>query len=122
MAEAEPERLVLHTVPGCGWCRRARTLLERHGVEYSEVSGSRDRPGRDALEAATGGRTFPQAVLEGRVIGGFRELRAHARAGAFGPPLAPARFDPRDLLTPRTAAVGALAVTLAAILISRVMG
>ncbi|MDH3226164.1 MAG: glutaredoxin [Thermoleophilia bacterium] len=75
---SDTPRVVLHTTPGCGSCRRARALLDRYKVPFEEVPGSTDRAGRDTLEAATGGRTFPQVIVGGETVGGSGA--AHDRA------------------------------------------
>lgn len=83
---SEAPEIVLHTAPGCGSCHRARALLTRHEAPFDEVSGSMDRDGRDTLEASTGGRTFPQVIVDGEAVGGYQQLRAIARSGALGDP------------------------------------
>ena len=75
------ERLTVYTADWCGYCVRAKTLLNRHGVEYQErqVEGGHDL--RETLKAETGGSTFPQIVLDGETIGGYAELVGLVRSG-----------------------------------------
>jgi alkyl hydroperoxide reductase subunit F len=49
-------------------------LLERKGVEVHEIFVSGDTPEWDAMIERTGGRTTPQILIDGEVIGGYDEL------------------------------------------------
>ena len=63
----------------CPYCFRARRLLERRGIAYEERRMRR----RDRAQLAPlgGGLTYPQIVMDDRVIDGFTELRRLERAG-----------------------------------------
>ena len=78
MADA---KLTLYTTDPCGFCAAAKALLRGRGIPYEEVSLARDPDGRASLVAITGQVTFPQVVIGGRSIGGFRELVEADRAG-----------------------------------------
>jgi glutaredoxin 3 len=114
--------VVIYTAPGCGWCGRARALLDRHGVTYEEVRGSMDRAGRVALEAATGARTFPQVLVDGHPIGGYRELRSIARTGGLGDALTSGPLPLRAYVTPCNLVYGAIAVATLAAVAVRLLG
>ena len=76
-----PEVTVYTTTP-CPWCDRAKSLLRSKGMEYEEINMARDPEGRAKLVELTGMMTFPQVIIDGRVVGGYEQLRAE---------LAPAR-------------------------------
>ena len=76
----------LYTAPFCANCDRARALLERAEVIFTEIDLSRDPERCCTLEALTGGRSTPQVVIDGRAIGGYDEL---ARLLRQGPALTP---------------------------------
>lgn len=79
-------RVVVYTTDWCGYCERVKGLLESRGIEYEEVHVPRTAEGRARLaEVAPGARTFPQIVIEGEPIGGYRELVALVRAGGLDP-------------------------------------
>lgn len=70
--------------PGCGYCEMAKRLLERRGMEYSEIDVSVDRGALADMIGRSGGRmTFPQIFIRGRHIGGFDELAGLDRRGAL---------------------------------------
>ena len=73
--------MTLYTTDPCGFCSAAKTLLESRGIAYDEVDLARDPEGRASLLSLTGQMTFPQIVVGGRSIGGFRELVEADRAG-----------------------------------------
>jgi glutaredoxin 3 len=86
----------LYTTPMCPYCARAKRLLDRKGVAYSEVDLWQE-PGRreEMLKRADGRRTVPQIFIDGRGVGGSDELHALEARGEL------------DRLLGATAGVGA---------------
>ena len=77
MAEVE-----LYTTMFCPYCARARALLERKGVAYTEIDAPRGSAARAEAAARSGGHaTVPQIFISGKSIGGCDELMALERAG-----------------------------------------
>ena len=76
-------RLTIYTTEPCGFCRVAKSLLDKRDVPYSEINLARDPSGRAELVRMTGMMTFPQVVIDGRPIGGYQELRQIDRAGVL---------------------------------------
>jgi glutaredoxin 3 len=71
----------VYTTRWCGYCVRAKALLEQRGLPYEEISLD-DEPGfRARLQELTGGWTVPQILIDGEPIGGFTELWALDRSG-----------------------------------------
>jgi glutaredoxin 3 len=68
------ERVTIYTTEPCGFCRTAKSLLEKRGIPFSEVNLAKDPSGRADLVRHTGMMTFPQVVIDGESIGGFQEL------------------------------------------------
>ena len=73
LSEAMPNITVYSTDP-CSFCSRAKELLTRRGYAYEEINLSKDPAGRAQLVELTGMFSFPQIVINGEVVGGFREL------------------------------------------------
>ena len=67
-------RVQMYTTRWCGYCVRAKTLLEAKGLEYEEISLDDDPHFRRTLHDLTGGWTVPQILVDGRPIGGYEEL------------------------------------------------
>jgi glutaredoxin 3 len=73
LSEAMANITVYSTDP-CSFCSRAKELLTRRGYAYEEINLSKDPEGRAELVEKTGMFSFPQIVIDGMVLGGFREL------------------------------------------------
>ena len=84
MSMGSGEKVTVYTTDPCGFCRQAKALLESRGVDYEEISLTKDPDGRASLVQRTGQMTFPQIIAGERVIGGFRELLEADRDGTLG--------------------------------------
>ena len=77
MAEVE-----LYTTPFCPYCVRARALLDRKGVAFTDIDITEEPGQRAEMIRRAGGRTsVPQIFIGGEHIGGSDELVALDRAG-----------------------------------------
>ena len=73
----------MYTTRWCGYCVRAKTLLESRGISFEEISLDDDPDFRRRLLDLTGGWTVPQIVIDGRPIGGYTELWRLDRSGGL---------------------------------------
>jgi glutaredoxin 3 len=71
----------MYTTHWCGYCVRAKTLLESRGIPFEEISLDDDPGFRQRLLELTGGWTVPQILIDGRPIGGYTELWQLDRSG-----------------------------------------
>ena len=71
----------MYTTRWCGYCVRAKTLLESRGISFEEISLDDDPDFRRRLLDLTSGWTVPQIVIDGRPIGGYTELWQLDRSG-----------------------------------------
>jgi glutaredoxin 3 len=74
-------RIRMYTTRWCGYCVRAKTLLDAKGLEYEEVHMDDDPAFRAKLRDLTGGWTVPQILIDDRPIGGYTELWRLDREG-----------------------------------------
>jgi glutaredoxin 3 len=74
-------RVTVYTTEPCGYCRTAKRLLEKRGVEFTEINLARSPEGRAELVSLTGMMTFPQVVIDGQPLGGYQELARADREG-----------------------------------------
>jgi glutaredoxin 3 len=75
-------RIVLYTTEFCGFCRAAKQLLQRRGLEFEEIDVGGDQALRiEMVERAKGRRTVPQIFIDGASIGGYYELADLDRDG-----------------------------------------
>ncbi|MGZ4315040.1 MAG: glutaredoxin domain-containing protein [Gaiellaceae bacterium] len=81
-------RIRVYSTRWCGYCVRAKMLLENKGIEYEEISLDNDPAFRRKLFDLTGGWTVPQILIDGRPIGGYTELWRLDRDGRLDDELA----------------------------------
>jgi glutaredoxin 3 len=83
-------RIRIYSTRWCGYCVRAKALLDAKGIEYEEVSLDDDPGFRRNLFDLTGGWTVPQILIDGTPIGGYTELWRLDKSGALDAQLAAA--------------------------------
>ena len=67
----------IYTKAFCGYCARAKSLLDSKGAAYRETDVTIDRAGFDAMVVrANGRRTVPQIFIGGKHVGGSDDLAA----------------------------------------------
>ena len=80
----------MYTTRWCGYCVRAKTLLDSRGLEYEEIFLDDDPGFRATVHGLTGGWTVPQILIDDEPIGGYVELWHLDRSGALDARLAAA--------------------------------
>lgn len=75
------DRITVYTTERCSYCVQVKRLLDSKGLSYEEINLERDPEGRMELVKLTGMMTFPQVIVDGRLVGGFNETQAAARNG-----------------------------------------
>jgi glutaredoxin 3 len=82
-------KVEIYTWRFCPFCIRAKALLDRKGVAYTEYAIDGDQAARAAMSARAEGRSsLPQIFINDEGIGGCDELHALERAGRLDPLLA----------------------------------
>lgn len=81
--------VTIYTRQFCGYCARAKSLLESKGVAYVEHDAT-DKPElrQEMISRANGRMTFPQIFVGDVHVGGCDDLYALDRAGKLDPLLA----------------------------------
>lgn len=75
-------KIEIYTNPWCGYCARAKKLLDAKGVAYEEIDIEAQPRRRPEMVQRAGGRTsVPQLFIDGRHIGGCDDTYALERAG-----------------------------------------
>jgi glutaredoxin 3 len=74
-------KVTVYTTEPCGFCARVKGLLKSHGLVYEEVNLSNDPTGRTELVQRTGMMSFPQVVVDGKLLGGYKETLKAAELG-----------------------------------------
>lgn len=74
--------VTIYTTPFCGYCDRAKRLLQSKGVAYEEINVAMDAGLRREMMQRSGGRQTVPQIFVGRVhVGGSDELAALERKG-----------------------------------------
>lgn len=75
-------KIEIYTKAFCGYCARAKALLDRKGADYEEFDLTMGGPKRaEMIQRANGGTTVPQIFIDGEHIGGSDDLAALEREG-----------------------------------------
>ncbi|HTR84567.1 MAG TPA: glutaredoxin 3 [Reyranella sp.] len=81
-------KIEIYTSPWCGYCARAKALLEKKGAAYEEMDVMEDVAKRSEMRTRSNRTTVPQIFINGQHIGGSDELHALDSAGKLDPLLA----------------------------------
>lgn len=74
-------KFLLYTTQYCGFCFRAKDLLDSLGIVYEEISVDNSPELRQEMIELSGGTTVPQIFIDDKSIGGCNELFALMRSG-----------------------------------------
>ena len=81
-------RVEIYTTRWCGYCVRAKALLDERGIAYEEISLDDDPAFRQRVHDLSGRWTVPQILIDGDPIGGYSELWQLDRSGRLEEKLA----------------------------------
>ena len=82
-------KVEVYTTTFCPYCVRAKSLLKSKGVQFTEIDVTDDDALRQKMVEMSGGRrTVPEIFIDGKIVGGFDELKALEEAGKLDPMLA----------------------------------
>ena len=74
--------VIIYSKDYCPYCTKAKALLARKGVQFTEIDITHDEKLQAEMVAKSGGRkTVPQIFINDKPIGGFDDLYALDRAG-----------------------------------------
>ena len=74
-------KIEIYTTPFCGYCSRAKGLLDKKGAAYEETDVMMDDKKRTEMRERARRTSVPQIFINGRHIGGSDELAALEQAG-----------------------------------------
>jgi glutaredoxin 3 len=78
-------KIEIYTTPFCGYCARAKGLLDKKGAAYEEMDVMMDENKRAEMRQRSKRATVPQIFINGEHIGGSDELAALEQAGKLDP-------------------------------------
>ena len=74
-------KIEIYTTPFCGYCARAKGLLDDKGAAYEEMDVMMDDKKRSEMRERSRRTTVPQIFINGEHVGGSDELAALESAG-----------------------------------------
>ena len=78
-------KIEMYTTQWCGYCARARALLEKKGAAYEEMDVMEDEGKRAEMRSRTNRTSVPQIFINGQHVGGYDDLVALDRRGDLKP-------------------------------------
>jgi glutaredoxin 3 len=69
-------KVIMYSADWCGYCARARRLLDARGIAYEEIDVDVVAGARAQMQARTGRSSIPQIFINDQYIGGCDELHA----------------------------------------------
>jgi len=64
------ETVVLYSTSWCGYCEKARTFMDKNGIDYKEYDIEKSREGREQHDALGGGG-IPVLLINDEVVRGY---------------------------------------------------
>lgn len=75
-------KIEIYTTQICPYCIKAKNLLIKKGLKFTEIDVSNDAQARtDLVDKAEGRRTVPQIFIDDKPIGGCDDLYALEASG-----------------------------------------
>lgn len=81
--------VVMYATGWCPYCERARQLLKRKQVEFTEIDIDKDPALREQMMQRSGRRTVPQIFVGDVHVGGCDDLHELEARGGLDPLLTP---------------------------------
>jgi len=80
--------VTIYTTAWCPYCHRAKALLDKKDVPFTEIDVTMDAKRRDEMAAKAGRHTVPQIWIGDTHVGGSDDLHALEREGKLDAMLA----------------------------------
>ena len=78
-------KIVIYSTDWCGYCARARRLLDAKNVKYEEIDVDVVPGARQEMEKRAGRSTIPQIFINDQPVGGSDDLHALDAEGRLDP-------------------------------------
>lgn len=68
-------KVVIYTTAYCPYCTRAKALLRSKDVDFEEIDVTHDEHLQEEVKRLSGRSTVPQIFINGRLVGGFDDMK-----------------------------------------------
>jgi glutaredoxin 3 len=79
------QKVVMYSTGWCGYCSRARALLERKNVPFEEIDVDAHPEAREEMMNRSGRTSVPQIFIGETHVGGSDDLHALEASGGLDP-------------------------------------
>jgi len=74
--------VTLYTKDYCPYCKAAKALLSEKGIDFTDIDVTHDEAKQQEMLAKSEGRTsVPEIFINGKLIGGFDDMKALDESG-----------------------------------------
>ncbi|KYG61711.1 glutaredoxin [Bdellovibrio bacteriovorus] len=80
-------KVLMYKKNPCPYCDRAVNFLEGRGIEFDVIDLTNKMDELDRIKNETGWRTVPIIMIDGKLIGGYSDLKALDDEGKLMPML-----------------------------------
>lgn len=81
-----PPQILIYSTSYCPYCVRAKDLLTRKGLSFTEILVDEDDQKREEMIAKTNRMTVPQIFIGEQHVGGYDDLYALEKSGKLPTP------------------------------------
>ena len=71
-----PAKVVMYSKVPCPYCVNAKRFLQNKGIAFEEIDLTGKEDEIDRIKQETGWRTVPIILINGKLIGGYTDLKA----------------------------------------------
>jgi glutaredoxin 3 len=79
------QKVVMYATDWCGYCARARALLQRKNVPFEEIDVDAHPEAREEMMKRSGRTSVPQIFIGETHVGGSDDLHALEASGGLDP-------------------------------------
>lgn len=74
-------KIIVYSLPTCGYCQSAKKYLKNLGVEFTEVSVDKDPEAQKEMIIKSGQFSVPVIDINGKILVGFQKSSIDALLG-----------------------------------------
>ncbi len=79
--EKKQTEVIVYSSDQCSWCTSAKEILQERKIAFKEINVRGNKRLIDEMEQATGKRTVPQIIINGKHIGSYLSLASANLSG-----------------------------------------
>lgn len=81
-------KVVMYSKVPCPYCVNAKRFFQEKGIQFEEIDLTNNPDEMQRIKNETGWRTVPIIMIDGKLIGGYSDMKALDEEGKLDPLLA----------------------------------